>query len=83
MYHHGDHPNQTTHHDEKKRAHDSQTVRAKENPKPTHGGSSHRQASGTNPPTKAPRQSRHRARGPTHRRATKEETTATNRDWVQ
>ena len=71
-------------HDEtKKRAHDSQIVRAKANPKPSHGGPSHRQAPGTNPQIKAPRQSRHRARGSTHRRATKEETTATNRDWAQ
>ena len=44
----------------KKRAHDSQIVRAKENLKLSHGGSSYRLASGTNPPIKALRQSRHR-----------------------
>ena len=50
-----------THHDEtKKRAHDSQIVRAKENLKLSHGGSSYRQASDTNPSIKALRQSRHR-----------------------
>ena len=37
-----------------KRAHDSQIVRAKEDLKLSHGGS------GTNPPIKALRQSRHR-----------------------
>ena len=48
-------------HDEtKKRAHDSQIVRAKENLKLSHGGSSYRKASGTNPLIKALRQSRHR-----------------------
>ena len=73
----------TLHDETKKRAHDPQTARAKENPKPSHGRPSHRQAPGTNPPIKAPRQSRHRARGLTHRRATKEETTATNHDRAQ
>ena len=73
----------TLHEETKKRAHDPQTARAKENPKLSHGGPSHRQAPGTNPPTKAPRQSRHRARGPTHRRAIKEETIAINRNRVQ
>ena len=34
-------------------AHDSQIVRAKENLKSSHGGSSQRQAPGTNPRTKA------------------------------
>ena len=50
------------HHDEtKKRAHhDSQIVRAKENLKLSHGGSSYRLASGTNQPIIALRQSRHR-----------------------
>ena len=49
------------HHDEtKKRAHDSQIVRAKENLKLSHGGSSYRLASDTKPPIKALRQSRHR-----------------------
>ena len=36
----------------KKRAHDSQKVRAKENLKLSHGGPSYNQASGTNPPIK-------------------------------
>ena len=44
----------------KKRAHDSQIVRAKENLKLSHGGSSYRLASGTNKRIKALRQSRHR-----------------------
>ena len=49
-----------THYDEtKKRAHDSQIVRVKENLKLSHGGSSYRQASGTNPPIKSLRQSCH------------------------
>ena len=43
-----------------KMAHDSQIVRAKENLKLSHGGSSYRKASGTNPPIKALRQSHHR-----------------------
>ena len=43
MYHHGKHSNQINTHDEtKKRAHDSQIVRAKENLKLSHGGSSYR-----------------------------------------
>ena len=68
-----------THHDEtKNRAHDPQTVRAKENPKLSHGRPNHRQAPGTNPPTKALRQSCHRASDSTNCRTTKEETTATN-----
>ena len=49
----------TLHDETKKRAHDSQIVRAKENLKLSHGGSSY-QPSGTNPPIKALRQSRHR-----------------------
>ena len=50
----------TLHDETKKRAHDSQIVRAKENLKLSHGGSSYRQASGTNSRLKALRQSRHR-----------------------
>ena len=50
----------TLHDETKKRAQDSQIVRAKENLKLSHGGSSYRYASGTNPPIKALRQSRHR-----------------------
>ena len=50
----------TLHDETKKRAHDSQIVRAKENLKLSHGGSSYRLASDTNPPIKALRQSRHR-----------------------
>ena len=66
-----------THHDEtKKRAHDSQIVRAKENLKLSHGGSSYGYASGLNSTIKALRQSRHRVCGLTHRRAIKEETIA-------
>ena len=43
MYHHGETLIKLTHHDEtKKRAHDPQTVRAKENLKLNHGGSSYR-----------------------------------------
>ena len=57
----------TLHDETKKRAHDSQIVRAKENLKLSHGGSSYRKASGTNPPIKALRQSRHRIWGLTHR----------------
>ena len=41
------------------RPHDSQIVRAKENHKLSHGGSSQRKASGTNPSIKALRQGRH------------------------
>ena len=70
MYHHGDILIKLTHHDEtKKRAYDSQIVRAKENLKLSHGGSSYRLASGTNTPIKALRQSHHRVWGLTHRRA--------------
>ena len=65
-----------------KRAHNSQIVRAKENLKLSHGGSSYREASGTNPPIKALHQSRHRVRGLTHRHAIKVETIAINCDWV-
>ena len=50
----------TLHDETKKRAIDTQIVRAKENLKLSHGGSSYRYASGTNPPIKASRQSRHR-----------------------
>ena len=66
MYHHRELPKycnasskrnnqiKLTHYDEtKKKAHDSQIARAKENPKLSHGGPSHRQASDTNPPIKA------------------------------
>ena len=60
MYHHGEQTIELTHYDEaKKMAHDSQIVRAKENLKLSNGGPSYRQASGTNPPIKAFRQSRH------------------------
>ena len=55
-------------------AHDSQIVRAKENLKLSHGGLSYSHASGTNPPIKALRQSRHCVWGLTHHRAIKEET---------
>ena len=49
-----------THYDEtEERAHDSQIVIAKENLKLSHGGPSYSHASGTNPPIKALRQSRH------------------------
>ena len=65
----------------KKRAHDSQKVRAKKAFKLSHGGSSYRWASGTNPPIKALRQSRHRVWGLTHRRAIKKETIAIKCDW--
>ena len=50
----------TLHDETKKRAHDSQIVRAKENLKLSHGGSSYRKASDTNPSIKALCQSRHR-----------------------
>ena len=44
-----------THHDEtKQRAHDPQRVRAKENLKLSHGGSSHRQAPGTTDQSSTP-----------------------------
>ena len=67
-----------THYDEtKKRAHDSQIVRAKEKLKMSHGGPSYRKASGTNPPIKVLRQSHHWVWGMTHRHAIKEETIAT------
>ena len=50
----------STHYDEtEKRVHDSQIVRAKENLKLSHGWPSYSKASGTNPPIKALRQSRH------------------------
>ena len=70
----------TLHDETKKSAHDSQIVRAKENLKLSHGGSSYRQASGANPPAKVLRQSRHRVWGLTHRRAIKEETIVINCD---
>ena len=50
----------TLHDETKKTAHDSQVVGAKENLQLSHVGSSYRYASGTNPPIKAFRQSRHR-----------------------
>ena len=59
----------------------SQIVRAKENLKLSHCGSSYRLASDTYPLIKALRQSSHRVLGPTHRRAIKEEAKAMNRDW--
>ena len=49
-----------------KRTHDSQVVRAKENPKLSHAGP-YSQASGTNPPIKALCQSRHWVWGLSHR----------------
>ena len=60
----------------------SQIVRAKENLKLSHVGSSYRQASVINPPIKALRQSRQWVWNLTHRRAIKEATIAINRDWV-
>ena len=66
----------------KKRARHSQIVKLKENLKLSNDGFSFRLASGTNPPIKALRQSRHRAWGLTHRRAIKEGTIAINCDWV-
>ena len=50
--------NQTNFDETKKRANDSQIVRAKENLKLSHSGSSYRHAL-DNPPIKALRQSRH------------------------
>ena len=71
-----------THYDEtEKMAHGSQIVRAKENLKFSHGGPSNTQASGTNPPIKALRQSHHWVWGLTHRRAIKEETDS-YRPWL-
>ena len=52
-------------------AHDSQIVRANENLKLSHGRSSYSQQSGTNPPIKALRLSRHWVWGLLHRRAIK------------
>ena len=50
----------STYYDEtKEKAHDSQIVKAKENPKLSHGGSSQRQASGTYPPMNVLDQDRH------------------------
>ena len=49
----------TRYHETKKKAHDSEIVRAKQNLKLSHDGPSYRQASGTTPPIKALRQSRH------------------------
>ena len=63
-------------------AHDSQIVRANENLRLSHGGPNYSQASGTNPPVKALRQSRHWVWGLTQRRPIKEETIAINRDWI-
>ena len=65
-----------------KQTHNSQIVRAKENLKLSHGGSSYSQALGTNPSIIALRQRRHWVWGLTHRHAIEEETTAKNRDWV-
>ena len=60
MYHHRENNLiKLTHYGEtKNRAHDSQIVRAKENLKLSYEGASYSQASGTNPPIKALRQSR-------------------------
>ena len=49
----------TLHDETKKRAHNSQMVRAKENLQLSHGGSSYTKASGTSPPIKALRQCLH------------------------
>ena len=57
-------------------------VRAKENLKLSHGGPSYSQASGTNPPIKALRQSHHWVWGLTNHCAIIEETIAINHDWV-
>ena len=68
-----------THYDDtKKRAHDSQIVRVKENLKLSYGRASPRQASVTNQRIKALRQGRHCV----YRRANKAETIAINCDWV-
>ena len=56
MYHHKETINYS---DTKKRAHDSQIVRAKENLKLSYGRSSQRQALGTNQRNKALRQGRY------------------------
>ena len=54
------HSNKKTQNDEtKKRAHDSQIVRSKENLKLIYGGPSQRQASGTNQQIKTLHQDRH------------------------
>ena len=75
MYHHN--LIKLTHYDEtKKRAHDSQKVRAKEELKLSHSTPSQRQASGTNERIKALRQCRHWVWGLTHHHAVKEETIA-------
>ena len=66
---------------QKKMTHNSQIVRAKENLKLSHGGSSYRQASGINLPIKALRQSRQWAWKLTHCRVIKESTIAINRDY--
>ena len=53
-------PNQLTYCDETtKRAFNSQTARAKETPQLSHGGPSHRQIPGTDPPNKDLSQCRH------------------------
>ena len=53
MYNHRETIKLTHYNDTKKRAHDSQIVRAKENLKLSYGVPSQRQASGTNQPIKA------------------------------
>ena len=50
----------------RKRAHDSQMIIAKENLKLGHGGPCYSQESGTSPPIKALRQSRHWVWGLAH-----------------
>ena len=71
------------HYDEtEKRTYDSQIVRAKENPKLSHGGPSYSQESGTNPLIKALCQIRHWVWGLANRCAIKEIAIARNRDWV-
>ena len=73
----------STHYDEtKKRTHDTQIVRAKENLTLSHGGPSQRQASGANRLIKSLCQGRQWVWGLTHSRAIKEETIAMNRDLV-
>ena len=72
-----------THYDDtKKRANDSQRVRAKENLKSSHGGPNQRQAPGTKKVIKALRQVRHWVCRLTHRPAIEEETMPINHDWV-
>ena len=63
-------------------AHGSQIVRAKESLKLSYSVSSYSQASGSNPPIKDLRQSRHWVWGLTNHRAIEEETIAIDLDCV-